>query len=112
MLHERGVDVVAAEPRVAVGREHLEDARVQLEDGNVERAAAEIVDRDLRALAEPVQAVGERGGGRLVDDALDVKPASSPALLVAWRCASLKYAGTVMTARVTAWPERALRRRP
>src|SRR5581483_1046925 len=30
-----------------------------------------------------------------------VKPASSPAALVALRCASLKYAGTVITARVT-----------
>ena len=27
-----------------------------------------------------------------------------PASLVAWRCASLKYAGTVMTACVTGWP--------
>ena len=29
------------------------------------------------------------------------RPAMLPASLVAWRCASLKYAGTVMTARVT-----------
>ncbi len=27
-----------------------------------------------------------------------------PASMVAWRCASLKYAGTVMTACVTGWP--------
>ncbi len=33
-----------------------------------------------------------------------VKPAISPARFVAPRCASLKYAGTVMTARVTAFP--------
>jgi hypothetical protein len=40
------VDVVAAEVRVAVGGDDLEDAVVQLEDRDVERAAAEIVNRD------------------------------------------------------------------
>ena len=44
----RRVDIVAAEPGVAIGREHLEDALVQFEDRDVERAAAEIEDRDLR----------------------------------------------------------------
>ena len=33
-----------------------------------------------------------------------VRPAIWPASLVAWRCESLKYAGTVMTARVTFSP--------
>ena len=70
---QRGVDVVAAESRVAVGGEDLENAFVQFEDGDVERAAAEIVDRDFRFLLEPVEAVGQRGGGRFVDDALDVE---------------------------------------
>ena len=32
------------------------------------------------------------------------RPAILPASLVAWRCASLKYAGTVMTALVTRSP--------
>ncbi|CAB4878565.1 unannotated protein [freshwater metagenome] len=32
-------------------------------------------------------------------------PAISPASLVAWRCASLKYAGTVITASVTVSPK-------
>ena len=40
------VDVVAAQVRVAVGRDDLEDALVQLEDGDIEGAAAEIVDGD------------------------------------------------------------------
>ena len=31
-------------------------------------------------------------------------PAIWPASFVAWRCASLKYAGTVSTAFVTGWP--------
>ena len=33
-----------------------------------------------------------------------LRPAILPASLVAWRCASLKYAGTVMTASVTVSP--------
>ena len=33
------------------------------------------------------------------------RPAMAPASLVAWRCPSLKYAGTVMTASVTAVPK-------
>ena len=32
------------------------------------------------------------------------RPAILPASLVACRCESLKYAGTVMTALVTGWP--------
>ena len=36
---------------------------------------------------------------------LTSKPAILPASLVAWRCASLKYAGTVITASVTVSPK-------
>ena len=34
-----------------------------------------------------------------------LRPAMAPASLVACRCASLKYAGTVMTALDTGWPK-------
>src|SRR5438132_5322068 len=40
------VDVVATEMRVAVGRDDFEDALMQFEDGDIKRAAAEIVDGD------------------------------------------------------------------
>ena len=40
------IDVVAAKVRVAVGSKDFEDAVVQLENGNIERPAAEIVNRD------------------------------------------------------------------
>ena len=66
------VEVVAAEVGVAVGREDLEDALADLEDRDVERAAAEVVDGDLLVLLL-VEAVGQRGRGRLVDDAHDVE---------------------------------------
>ena len=48
--------------------EHLEDAVLDPQDRDVERAAAEVVDGD-EAGVPLVEAVGERRGGRLVDDA-------------------------------------------
>ena len=64
------VEVVAAQVRVAVGGLHLDDALADLEDRDVERAAAEVVDGD-RLVLLLVEAVGERGRRRLVDDPLD-----------------------------------------
>jgi len=74
MIHSmmRVVPVVAAEVGVAVGAAHLEDAVAELEDRDVEGAAAEVIDGDLLVLLL-VEAVGERGRGGLVDDAQDLK---------------------------------------
>ena len=71
-VHDQDVDVVAAEVRVAVGRDDLHDVVADLEDRDVERAAAEVVDGDDLVVLL-VEAVGERGRGRLVDDALDLE---------------------------------------
>ena len=65
------------EVRVAVGRLDLEDALAELEDRDVERAAAEVVDGDLLVVLL-VEAVGQRRRRRLVDDPLDVE-AGDPA---------------------------------
>ena len=83
------VEVLTAEEGVAVGRLHLEDAVADLEDRDVERAAAEVEDGDLLVLLL-VETVGERCRRRLVDDAEHVRPAILPASLVAWRWLSLK----------------------
>ncbi len=64
------VEVLAAEEGVAVRRLHLEHAVADLEDRNIEGAAAEVIDRDGLAF-RLLQPVGERGRGRLVDDAQD-----------------------------------------
>ena len=64
------VDIVAAQVGVAVGRFDFDDIFADLQDGNVERAAAEIIDGDQLVLFL-VHAVGQRRRGRLVDDALD-----------------------------------------
>ena len=68
IVDEPHVEVFAAQERVAVRGLHLEHAVADLEHRHVERAAAEVVDRDRAGLLL-VEAVGERGRGRLVDDA-------------------------------------------
>ena len=62
------VEVVAAEVGVAVRGLDLDHSFSYLEDGDVEGAAAEVVDGDGLVLLL-VEAVGEGGGGGLVDDA-------------------------------------------
>ena len=59
------VPVVAAERGVAVGRNHLEHALGELEDGDIERAAAEVEHR-IGTLGGILQPVGDRRGGGLV----------------------------------------------
>ena len=88
--HDGVVPVVAAEVGVAVGRLDLEHAVADLEHGNVERAAAQVEHRDLLVLLLLVEAVGQRRGGRLVDDPQDLEAGDRPASLVAWRWESLK----------------------
>ncbi len=59
------VEIVAAQRRVAVRREHLEHAARELQDRDVEGAAAEVVDR-VRPLRRIVEAVGDRRRRRFV----------------------------------------------
>ena len=68
VVDDAHVEVFAAEERVAIGRLHLEHAIADLEDRDVEGAAAEIVDGDGLAFLL-LQPIGERCRGRLVDDA-------------------------------------------
>ena len=79
-LDDALVEVVAAEVRVAVGRLDLEDALAQLQDRDVEGAAAQVVDGDLLVVLL-VQAVGQGRGGGLVDDPLDVEAGDAARVL-------------------------------
>ena len=71
-VHDALVEVVAAQVGVAVGRLDLDDAFAHFENGNIERAAAEVIHGDGLVLLL-VEAVGQRGRRGLVDDALDVE---------------------------------------
>ena len=78
------VEVVAAKMRVSIGGEHLVDIAFargnQLEDGNVERAAAQIVNGHA---APPlfVQSIGQRRSGRLVHQTQNLEPGQTPGVL-------------------------------
>src|SRR4030081_4023720 len=71
------VEILTAEEGIAVGRFDLEHAVADLENRNVERAAAKVIDGDLAA---PLffESVSERGCGGLVDDTQYLKT-SNPA---------------------------------
>jgi hypothetical protein len=72
VVHDDQIEVVAAEVGVTVGGLDLEDAVAELQDRDVEGAATEVVDDDF-FFGFLVEAVGEGGGGGLVDDALDLE---------------------------------------
>jgi len=52
----------------------LDDALEDLEDRHVERPAAEVEDQEARFIVEPVNAIGQRRRGRLVEQAVDLEP--------------------------------------
>ena len=76
-LGQQQIDVVTAQMRVAVGRQHLEHAVLDTQDRDVERAAAKIVDRD-GAVVPLVEAVRQRCRCRLIDDAEDLRAGDAP----------------------------------
>ena len=75
------VEVVPSQVGVAVGGLDLEYAVAEFEDGDVEGAAAKVVDRDLLLGAFLVEPIGERCGRRLVDDPLDIEAGDPPGIL-------------------------------
>lgn len=58
---------------VTSGGEHLEDAVVNGEEGDIEGSTTEIIDDDLRFTTLLVETVGDSGGGGFVDDTEDLK---------------------------------------
>src|SRR5882757_8872123 len=84
-IDDAQVEVFATQEGVAVGREHFELALTvdfsNLDDGDIERAAAQVIHRDLAVLTLLVLAVGERCRGGLVDDALDLQARDAPGIL-------------------------------
>src|SRR6266480_1369769 len=71
-VHDLRIPVVTAEVRIAIGRFHLENAVADFKNGDVERAATQIVNRNLLVFLL-VEAVSERRGCGLIDDAQHFK---------------------------------------
>ncbi len=80
IIDQAHVEVFAAQECIAVRGLHLEHAVADLENGNIEGAAAEVVDRD-RARLLLVEPIGERRCGRLIDDAQDFEPGDLAGIL-------------------------------
>src|SRR5215469_1337764 len=85
-VHDALIDVVATKVSITIRGLHLDHAFANLEDRNIEGAAAEVVDGDGLILLL-VQAVGQSRSCRLVDDALYVETGDSACIL---RCLTLR----------------------
>ena len=82
-VHDLLVEVFPSEVRVPRRRLDLVDPVSELQDRDVEGPSAQVIDGDDLAPL-PLEAVGERRGGRLVDDAEDLEscdPAGVPCRL-------------------------------
>ena len=75
------VEVVTSQVSVTIGRLDLEDPVAELENRDVVRASTEVEDRDL-LLDLLVEAVSERGRGRLVDDTQHLAAGDLAGLLI------------------------------
>ena len=102
-LDDALVEVVTAQMRVAVGGFHLDDAFAHLENGDIEGAAAEIVDGD-RLVLLLVEAVRQSGGGRLVDDAHDLEPGDLTRILGGLTLRVVEVRGDRDDRPLTFWP--------
>ena len=72
IVDDAHVKVFTAKERIPVGRFHFEQPVVNLQNGDVEGPAAKVVHGDgARFLT--IKAIGQCGGGRLVDDAQNLK---------------------------------------
>ena len=80
VIDEALVKVIAAQEGIAAGRAHLEDAVADIQDGDIERAAAQVVDRDDLILLL-VQAIRQGRSSRLVDDAQHFQPGDLTGIL-------------------------------
>ena len=81
MLEDSLVHVGAAELRIAAGGLDFKDPLAELHDRDVERPAAEVDHRDAQFLTQPVETVGERSCGRLVDQTHHVEAGDSAGVL-------------------------------
>ncbi len=73
VIDDAQVEVIAAQEGIAAGGAHLEDAVAHIQDGDIEGAAAQVVDGDDLVFLL-IQPIGQGRSGRLVDDAQHFQP--------------------------------------
>ena len=79
-VHDPVVPVVAAQMGVAIGGFDLENAVADFQDRDVEGAAAQVINRDFLVFLL-VESVGQRGRGRLVNNAQDLQAGDASGVL-------------------------------
>src|SRR5436190_19602602 len=67
------VPILAAEPVIAIGRDHVDVLALDTHDRDVERSTTKVEDEDRLVLVQFIETVSERGGGRLVDDLQNIE---------------------------------------
>lgn len=72
-VEQQLVEIVPAQAGIAVAGQHFHHVAFDLDDGDVERASPQVVNEQALQLFR-LGLVGERSGGRLVDDADDLQP--------------------------------------
>ena len=74
------VEVIAAQVGITVGSQNFGNTVAHLDDGDIERTAAEVVDHDL-LVGFLIDAVSQRSSRRLVDDTLNVQTGDGTGVL-------------------------------
>ncbi|EIM97742.1 NAD-specific glutamate dehydrogenase [Paraburkholderia hospita] len=80
MTIQRVIEVVAAERRIAARREYFENALRELQNGQIERAAAKVVHR-VQTFRAVIETVGDRGRRRLVQQTQHVQAGETRGIL-------------------------------
>ena len=128
VLHHALIEVLSTQMSVAVCRQDLKHAIVNCQQSNIKGSTTEIEHEDVLFAVLLVKTVGDGSSSSIRQKLkfkcillynkitlnqlthgslmirMTLRPAIEPASFVAWRCISLKYAGTVTTACVTVFP--------
>ncbi len=80
VLNKDIVEVLTTEVSVTVRGLDLEDTLLHLQDRDIEGSASQIVDSDDRVV-RAVKTVGQRSGGRLVDDTKNIETSNGTSIL-------------------------------
>lgn len=81
VFNDSVVEVFSSKMSVTSGGKDFEYTVVDGKKGNIESSTTEIVDNDLRLATLLIKAIGDGGGGRLVDDTKNLETGDSSGIL-------------------------------